>query len=109
MGKTKKIVSLLLLALYVEYYAGTTLFFHSHIYANGAVTHSHPFASATHTHSAAAFQLIDSLTTILFVGTAALALSMLFSISKTTLFYFYKQHSFNSLIGSNLLRAPPIV
>ena len=109
MGNTKKIVSLLLLVLYVGYYTGTTFFVHSHNCADGAITHSHPYASATHTHSAAAFQLIESLTTTVFVGGAILIFLMLFSVSKARLYSFFRQHSLDSLITSNPLRAPPVV
>ena len=109
MGKTKKIVSLLLLVLYVGYYAGTTFFVHSHNCTNGVIIHSHPYTSATHTHSTTSFQLIDSLTTTLFVGGAVLIFLVLFSVSKAHLYSFYRQYSLNSLIGSNPLRAPPVV
>ena len=109
MGKTKKIISLFLLVLYVGYYTSTTFFFHSHNCTNGTVTHSHPYTTATHTHSAAAFQLIESLTTTLFVGGAILIFLVLFSVSRARLYSFYKQHTLNSLIGSNPLRAPPVL
>ena len=67
MDKKKKIISLLLLTLFVSYYASTTLFFHSHQYAWGTIIHSHPYTAATHAHSANALQLINTLTNLLFI------------------------------------------
>jgi len=109
MEKTKKILSFFLVALFMSYYASTTFFFHSHDCKNGIVTHSHPYTSATHTHSANALQLIESLTTTFFVLGGVVFAIMLFLISREFLYSFYKQHTLNSLIGSNPLRAPPVL
>lgn len=58
----KNTIAILLTALFVSYYGGTSLFTHTHTYHWGKVTHSHPYVpSSGHTHSAAAIQLIAHL------------------------------------------------
>jgi len=109
MVKTKQIVPLLLLVLYVGYYASTNFFFHSHEGTKGVITHSHPYTSGTHTHSANALQLIENLTNTLFVGSTAIIFIALFPIFKAFVNSFYRQDTLNSLLGSNPLRAPPAV
>ena len=109
MGKTKKILSLLLLWLFISYYANTTFFIHTHIFAWGEVTHSHPYTSGTHSHSIYILQLIDNLTTTLFVGGGVVFFLMLFPISKEFLCALYRQQTLNSLLTNNPLRAPPAV
>lgn len=53
----------LLAALFMSYYAGATLFTHTHSFEGGSVTHSHPYVpSGNHTHSAASIHLINTLT-----------------------------------------------
>ena len=108
MLKIKKTVSLLLLALYMAYYVGAHCFFHTHNLSNGVITHSHPYTSGTHTHNANDFQLINIFTNTLFVGATAIFFLALFPISTRRIYSFYKQHTYHSLIGSNLLRAPPV-
>jgi len=48
MPKTKQILSLLFVALFVSYYAGTVLFLHSHIIRDNVVAHSHIHAETHH-------------------------------------------------------------
>ncbi|MBD5276264.1 MAG: hypothetical protein HDS30_01190 [Bacteroides sp.] len=56
----------LLLVLFALYYAGSTLFVHSHRTWHGIETHSHPYLpNSTHNHSDAEFSLISMLNTIL--------------------------------------------
>ena len=109
MVKTKKIVPLLLLALFIGYYASTNFFIHTHNLTYGTITHSHPYTSGTHTHSINILQFIDSLTTAFFVSAGAILLLMLFSILRASLCSFYRQHTLNFLIDSHPLRAPPVV
>jgi len=109
MVKIKKTVSLLFLALYVTYYGGTNFFFHTHRFTNGIITHSHPHASGTHSHSANDLQLINIFTNTLFISATVLFLLTLFPISTLRICSFYKRHILHALIGSNLLRAPPVV
>ena len=108
MFRKKKIVPLLLLVLFVNYYISTNFFLHSHVFADEVVTHSHPYTSETHTHSANALQLITNLTNTLFVGLAAIFFLALYVILRPFVCSFYKQRTFDSLIGCNLLRAPPV-
>jgi len=107
-GKKKKIISLLFLALYTSYYVSVSFFFHSHEYTWGTVTHSHPFTSSTHTHTAEALQLIDNLTNTLVAGIAVIFILTVFSKLKAIVYNFYKRFSLNSLIGCSSLRAPPV-
>ena len=60
MPRIRKIAGLLLATLYLSYFAGTHLFYHSHIVQHTTVTHSHPF-SKHHGHSLLQLQLIDEL------------------------------------------------
>ena len=107
MDKIKKIVSLFLLALFVSYYVSTNFFIHTHSYDYGTITHSHPYTSGTHTHSSSAFQLINNLTNLLFVGGGAIFFLALLSVAKA-LFLSVETQCIASLhIGDNLLRAPP--
>jgi hypothetical protein len=48
MNKTKKLLSLFLLVLYVTFYAGTVLFFHTHIINGEPTTHSHIHKESHH-------------------------------------------------------------
>jgi hypothetical protein len=108
MGKIRKITSLIFLLLYIGYYVSVNFFFHSHEYAWGTVTHSHPFPSSTNTHTTETLQLIDNLTNTLVAGIAVIFFLAVFSKLKTIVYSFYKRFSINSLIGCNLLRAPPV-
>jgi len=47
-GKTKKTVSFLLVALFVSYYAGLTLFSHTHVISGATIVHSHIHANSHH-------------------------------------------------------------
>ncbi|MEG1644675.1 MAG: hypothetical protein RR279_02405 [Alistipes sp.] len=76
-SKSLKILNCLLIALFVSYYAESTLFIHSHTFEWGTVTHSHPYLpGGGHSHTAGACQTIHSLNTILFTLIAAFALSV---------------------------------
>jgi len=48
MSKTKQILSLLFVALFVSYYAGAVLFLHSHIIRDNVVAHSHIHSETHH-------------------------------------------------------------
>ena len=106
MDKIKKIVSLFLLALFVSYYVSTNFFIHTHSYDYGTITHSHPYTSGTHTHSSSAFQLINNLTNLLFVGGGAIFGLALLSVAKA-LFPLVGAKIFSPRHIGNLLRAPP--
>ena len=108
MAKIKKTVSLLLVALFTSYYVGTHFFTHSHQYTWGTITHSHPYSSNTHTHSTNALYLIDSLTTLLFIGVEAVFYLVLLSVLKTLHYCVETQRATSTRIYSNQLRAPPV-
>lgn len=55
--------TLLLLALFVSYQAGVTLFVHTHVVDGVAVAHSHPFSSSNHSHSSLQIVAIGQLST----------------------------------------------
>lgn len=59
--KKSKLISFLLLVLYMGYFAGVNFFVHSHMVQNHLVVHSHPYASKNHNHSDKAIQLVDLL------------------------------------------------
>lgn len=59
MRKTAKITSLLLLVLYLGYFASSNFFVHSHLFRNHLIVHSHPFSSKSHTHTGSEFEVID--------------------------------------------------
>lgn len=63
-----RVTGALLLLLFVGYYVSSTLFLHTHQTTNGVITHSHPYSTTTeHTHTAAEIQLIEHLSSIIFV------------------------------------------
>ncbi len=61
MRRMKQILTLLLTAFYLFYFAGTHFFVHSHFINERIVVHSHPFAKSNHTHTTLEIQLIDEL------------------------------------------------
>lgn len=67
MARHSKIIGLLLATLYLSYFIGTHFFVHSHQLPTRVVVHSHPFAKQPHDHSAIELQLIDELTTYIFL------------------------------------------
>lgn len=68
--KTRAILRIALAAIFISYYAGATLFPHTHTYEWGKVTHSHPYLpSGGHAHSTVGLQLLDQLSSFLFIIT----------------------------------------
>ena len=55
--------AVILLALFSCYYAGISLFFHTHIVNGSTVVHSHLGGSADHNHSDSQYAVIDILST----------------------------------------------
>ena len=52
--------------IFTNYYCGTTLFIHTHFFAWGAVTHSHPYLPSNHhSHSDAEYQALALLDNII--------------------------------------------
>lgn len=60
-GRVTKIVNCLMLAVYLGYFAGTTLFIHHHHVENHIIVHSHPYTHHQHGHTANQFLLLDLL------------------------------------------------
>jgi len=104
----KKILSVVLVGLYLSFYASTHFFYHTHQYTWGTVTHSHPYTQGTHTHSAHALQLINNLTNMLFTGGVSAVCSMVLWVSTILFSSTETGHAPSLLIGSNQLRAPPV-
>ena len=105
----KKILSFLLVALFLSYYAGSTLFPHTHKYAWGTVTHSHPYSSATHTHTANALYFINNLNNLLFFFGVSIFCFGLFIVSKALFSSVNTRHATTLLKGCIQLRAPPVL
>lgn len=64
----RKIVSYLLLILFLQYFGSVTLFMHSHEYKGAQITHSHPFGGSTskpNQHTENEFMLIQILSDFL--------------------------------------------
>lgn len=105
-----KILKLLLLAFFIAYYSTSTLFVHTHKYAGGTITHSHPFLpSAKHSHTTSEYQLIDHINHLVFWGAIValvfLSLPILY-FKKYILsrpFYLYHRPGF-----AVLKRGPPV-
>lgn len=67
MKAMKKILSVLTLTLFLAYYSGAIFFPHTHHYAWGNVTHSHPYMpSSHHGHSTGSLHVIDNLSHAVF-------------------------------------------
>lgn len=50
-GKKTQLWTIMLLLLFVSFQAGRMMFFHTHVYGNVIVSHSHPFSTNQHTGS----------------------------------------------------------
>ena len=62
----------ILVVLFLSYYVSATMFYHTHYFNWGTVTHSHPYFpfdkdSANHTHTPAQCQVISFLTNLLLI------------------------------------------
>lgn len=108
----KSIVAFLrvvVLLLFMSYYANSSLFLHTHYFECGAVTHSHPYSQATsHSHSYADCHLLSIYTNPIF-AIASLIFSLWCGVA-----YFNTQRRKTGLKSSfcskraPLLRAPPV-
>lgn len=109
--RTRKILSLIALLLFAAYYAGATLFSHTHFIDGEQIVHSHfSFGGngSSHTHSKAELQLIALLTTFSIVAVAAVSLMHIERplIGSVSIFNVLPTDRF---VGSiSLLRAPPM-
>ena len=102
----------MLIVLFIGYYASITMFYHTHYFSWGTVTHSHPYLPTnsevpTHTHSPSQCLAISFLTNLLLVATV-----FALFIYKATLvqkIYIRVQHYTSRFRNVFLpLRAPPL-
>ncbi len=110
---TGTFIKYLLLITFMWYYAGITLFYHSHIINNRTIYHSHPYfpvddhgVPIKHSHDKSELSFIQSLTTFLFsfIIPFVFVIPLLFKIRRT-----HREHSiFTPDIRTGYgLRAPP--
>lgn len=109
--KILNVLRVLLVALFLSYYGGTTLFYHTHYFSWGIVTHSHPYfpfdhEKPMHSHSEAQCQTIAQLSFFLLVlGTVAF---VFFNVCAHHFYYTaIRRISPDSYSPSDPLRAPP--
>ncbi len=98
-----------LIALFLCYYASSTLFTHTHEGPSGVVTHSHPYTNLAHTHAAAHLISISHQNLIGFIVPDVVApLDSLHSIEIENLCK-YSESAFKlSAYKSSSLRGPPV-
>lgn len=106
--KAIKIVRHILVILFLSYYAGSTLFFHTHIFNGDTVSHSHPYwPSGSHSHSEAQYEAITNLGNIVFTIVEAATLVVVAHI--ITLLYTPRLCStVRNVVDSFYLRGPPL-
>lgn len=103
--KLRCIIGFLLIVLYLGYYGGTTLFFHTHQTPYGTIIHSHPFKTA-HSHTIPAYITLSILSTVLFLSaTIAFFETFLYKIRIVGTDKYYRDYSSNSKHSN--LRGPP--
>jgi hypothetical protein len=109
--RIRKILSLIALAIFAAYYAGATLFSHTHFIDGERIVHSHfSFGGdgSSHTHSKAELQLIALLTTFSIVAVAAVVF-MRIECPLIGIVSAFDVLPTNRFVGSiALLRAPPM-
>lgn len=104
--KFKTLCGLFLIALFINYYACSTLFFHTHYTRYGIIVHSHPYKGA-HTHTSAQYETIAILTNLLFCTTFIFWKCFITKITRIIQFSLHLIHS-TKLSQFIFLRAPPI-
>lgn len=107
MRRNKNIISLLLITLFVWYYAGTTMCYHTHIVNGVKIVHSHPFPNSTHSHSTASYQIISHFAHIMIFAIVFALLAKIFR--KTFIILGTKIECYHDTFNVSLisLRAPP--
>jgi hypothetical protein len=103
--KLRFVWSLCLIVLFLNYYAATTVFVHTHETRFGLITHSHPYKGA-HTHTSNAYELLSILTnspflfsSTVFVGAVWFVLRIIRVVYRKQLRHQQKKHIF--------VRGPP--
>ena len=72
MNNKRKIISLLLAAVFLQYFASTTFFVHTHKLPTRTIVHSHPFPSKEHSHTDNQVLCLDLLSQAIYVTTPQL-------------------------------------
>jgi flagellar biosynthesis protein FlhB len=104
-----KITALVLAFLFMGYYAGATLFYHSHTDNRQVISHSHPYTSRNHTHTSEQLQLISFLSVVIMTLPAVIVFWGLLNIF-TGVFLFTGIPSIYAAKRTVLsLRAPPVM
>ncbi|MEG1607309.1 MAG: hypothetical protein RR931_01395 [Mucinivorans sp.] len=105
--KLLKILSYALIALFLSYYAESTLFTHSHTFSWGTVTHSHPYLpNGGHSHTATECQTISLLNNILLTPFTTVTIS----VAVVVCFLLYNPQLLSiakHIVENCSLRAPP--
>ena len=102
----------MLVILFLSYYISTTMFYHTHHFYWGTVTHSHPYFpfdknSTNHTHTPAQCLTINILSALLLTFFVASAIICRTDVVKKIII---RVHSYKSLfqVVFSPLRAPPV-
>jgi len=103
----------MLVILFLNYYISSTMFYHTHHFNWGTVTHSHPYlpfgkTTTNHTHTPFQCQTISVLSNIIL--TCLVVAAFIFKLTQIKRIYIpvYRYKSYCPLIFSPL-RAPPVL
>ena len=103
----KKIVGVLMLAVYAFFFASTNLFYHSHQFENFKIVHSHA-GDKSQNHTASQLLLIEALSTDNYEGTSDIIVPEIFDVySAIVTSANYEGFVPALLYDCNSLRAPP--
>ncbi len=105
----KQTISLLLLVVYVMFFASANLCYHSHQLADGTIVHSHIFfGGKTHSHTASQLQIVDQLNNATYENTECIQIQSFLPeyseqivVREVIALTLIPQYSFS-------LRAPPV-
>lgn len=108
----KQLFKISLLALFLFYYSGSLMFYHSHLIDGVKIVHSHPFplnkTGETHSHTASEIATIKVLSHGIFLLTAAIfSFSLIEFILKALKQGNKTQHYENIAFLVKSMRAPP--
>jgi hypothetical protein len=87
--RSRKIISYLLLFLFLQYFGSVTLFLHTHQFRGVQITHSHPFGGSTskpNQHTENEFMLIQILSDFVITFTFILLVIEFLKISQKVVF-----------------------
>jgi len=105
-----RIVNYLLLVMYLGYFAGTTIFIHSHLFQNRIIVHSHPYTNSQHGHSESELLVLDQLQDR--TSTEAVYFSMPLEVQlpcSTIVTIAASKLVYACDVAASLLRAPPVL